>query len=498
MGSTSSKPVARKTDAADEKSQMIASFKTLSVVDNNTAEPLSTSGNLTLGNFNTWERTASKHPGLALARTILAHSDPRATLVKRKAQVADTFVFNHSVHFEPGPRTNQKSSGRCWLFATTNVLRYEVMKKLRLEEFQLSQSYLFFWDKLEKANYYLELTIENAHLPIDDRLIRHLAQGPLGDGGQWDMACNLLEKYGLVPQSIYPESFSSSASGGINTLLTTELREHALKLRRLNSELTSAGTSTEEKIASLRATKETLMASIWTTMTTAMGVPPRPDESFTWEYYDKHDRFGKFEGTPRDFFKTFSNKLYPPTESFSLIHDPRNEPSALYTVDKLGNIWGARPVLYVNTEIDRLKQAVITSIKAGQPVFFGCDVGKDSDRVGGIMDTELYDFKSAYPLSLGLTKAERLQTGESAMTHAMVISAVHLDESGKPVRYKVENSWGTDVGDKGWFVMTDKWFEQYVYQVVIPNSLAPKDLLDIFNGEKKTVLPPWDPMGSLA
>ncbi|KZV96277.1 peptidase C1B, bleomycin hydrolase [Exidia glandulosa HHB12029] len=487
----------------DEKREIIESFGSMSLAG--PARPLSTAGTVTARNLARWEDAAQSLPTTALARTIFAHSDLKSTVAQRQAQVADSFVFNTSVHFPTGPRTNQKSSGRCWLFATTNVLRYEVMQRLKLDDFQLSQSYLFIWDKLEKANYYLEQSIEHADKPIDDRLVEHLARGPLSDGGQWDMACNLLEKYGVVPQAVYPESFSSSASGTLNQLLTTEVREHALKLRKLHKKLAASSLSAEEKTSSLRATKEELMASVWTTITSALGVPPQPDDKFTWEYYDKHGKYGKFEGTPKDFLAAFTSK---PTESFSLIHDPRNTYGKLYTVAELGNIWGMRDVLYVNTEIDRLKAAVVTAIKAGVPVFFGCDVGKCSDRITGIMDPALHDlkatpcayavFQSAFPLSLGLTKAERLQTGESAMTHAMVISAVHLDASGKPVRYRVENSWGTDVGDKGWFVMTDKWFEEFVYQVVIPNRLAPKDLLDIFNSKKKVVLPAWDPMGALA
>jgi len=237
------------------------------------------------------------------------------------------------------------------------------------------------------------------------------------------------------------------------------------------------------------------MASVWTTLTTALGVPPSPDSSFTWEYYDKAGTFHTWNGSPRSFLSRFSPQA---TKAFSLIHDPRNAPNALYTVAELGNIKGMRDVRYVNTHIDRLKAAVVTAVKAGVPVFFGCDVGKSADRLTGILDPAVHSIKQAFPLSLGLTKAERLQTGESAMTHAMVISAVHLDARGKPVRYRIENSWGTDVGDKGWYVMTDKWFEEYVYQVVIPNRLAPKDLLDIFEKGKPVVLPAWDPMGALA
>ncbi|KAG8773518.1 hypothetical protein FRC12_002494, partial [Ceratobasidium sp. 428] len=213
---------------------------------------------------------------------------------------------------------------------------------------------------------------------------------------------------------------------------------------------------------------------------------------FTWDYKDKDGKVKSWEGTPRQFYKTFSSKQYPPLQAFSLINDPRNDYGKLYTVEALGNIWD------VNTESKRLKDAVVTCIKAGQPVFFGCDVGKFLDQPHGIMDLDVYDFKNGLGLKHGMSKEQRLRTGDSAMTHAMVITGVHLDASGAPVRYRVENSWGDATGDKGYYVMTDKWFDEYVFQVVVPRQLASKDLIKVLDGGNPTVLPAWDPMGSLA
>ncbi|KAF8070226.1 bleomycin hydrolase [Lyophyllum atratum] len=442
------------------------------------SEPASPNGALSKSTVSSWEAEASNDPKTKLARTILQHSDIGSALTSRSARIADAHVFNTLVEFKTGPVTNQKSSGRCWIFATTNVIRYSVMKALKLDKFELSQSYLFFWDKLNKANYYLELSIEHADLPVDDRLITHLSGDLVSDGGQWDMAVNLIEHYGLVPQPVYPESTHSSLSGPLNALVKTKLREHALILRRLSSSLRASFVPEDVLISTLRAKKEDLMKEIYTILTATLGVPPNPDEKLVWEYTDADGKFGKWEGTPVEYAKAFASKQY--------------------AVDKLGNIWGARPVLYVNTEIENLKSVVVKLVKAGQPVFFGCDVGKFSDKVGGIMDTALFEYETAFDITLGLTKAERLQVSESAMTHAMVISGVHLDDKGRPVRYKVENSWGEAAGEKGYFVMTDKWFEEFVYQIVVPKALAPKDLVQIFESGEKTVLPPWDPMGTLA
>ncbi|KII92100.1 hypothetical protein PLICRDRAFT_36887 [Plicaturopsis crispa FD-325 SS-3] len=495
MGSAASKPTVSPVFTDDEK----RALNRLSSLSISPASPLSANGTLSLNNVATWESAAAADPKIELARTILPHSDIRSALQTRSAHVADVHVFNHQVDFKTGPVTNQKSSGRCWIFATTNVLRYNIMKKLNLSEFQLSQSYVFFWDKLNKSNYYLELSIEHADRPLDDRLLTHLASDLISDGGQWDMVVNLLETYGVVPQAIHPESTHSSLSSPLNALLKTRLRECALVLRKLSSELKAdSGLSEDEVVRTLRAKKEELMQGIYTVMSATLGAPPSPDKAFEWDYYDKDGKAGHWEGTPVEFYKTFVSKQYAPSDSFSLINDPRNAYETLYTVDKLGNVWGGRPVLYVNTEIENMKATVVKMIKAGQAVFFGCDVGKFSDSAKGIMDTALYAYEDTFNISLTLTKAERLQTADSAMTHAMVISAVHLDAAGRPVRYRVENSWGEAVGDKGYFVMTDAWFEQYVYQVVVPKALAPRNAVKVFEKGDAVVLPAWDPMGALA
>lgn len=463
------------------------------------SNPLSGDGSLTLGHVAGWEAAASADPKTRLARTILFHSDMRGALLSRSAKIRDQHVFSNTLDFKTGPITDQKSSGRCWLFATTNVLRYTIMKRLKLKDFQFSQSYLFFWDKLNKSNYYLELMVKHADLPIDDRLITHLSGDLISDGGQWDMVVNLLENYGLVPQTIYPESTHSSLSGPLNWLLKVKLREHALALRNLAETLRGAHVREETVMATLRVKKEELMKEIYNIMTAVLGVPPPPNKRFVWEYVDADDKAGRWEGTPKEFFEQFATKPYSPLDNFSLINDPRNEYSKLYTVDKLGNVWGGRPVLYVNTEIENMKSVVVKMIKAGVPVFFGCDVGKFSDGATGIMDPAIFEYGTAFDIELKLTKAERLQLCESAMTHAMVITGVHIDViTGQPVRYKVENSWGEHTGKDGFYVMTDSWFEEYVFQVVVPKALAPRELIQVYESGDAIVLPPWDPMGALA
>ncbi|KLO19552.1 peptidase C1B, bleomycin hydrolase [Schizopora paradoxa] len=469
-----------------------------------TSNPISEDGSITTFNIAGWEGDVSKNDKIKLSRTILVDADFKVALVSRSKRVEDTHVFNHQIKLKTGPITNQKASGRCWLFATTNILRYSIMEKLNLKEFELSQSYVLFWDKLNKANFYLENIIDTADLPLDDRMVDYLSKNLINDSSQWDMAVNIIEARGctegIVPQSIYPESFSSSSSRNLNALLRSKLREHALILREYTTSLhqRKPGLEKEDVVVCARAKKETLMKEVWAILTITLGIPPNPDEKFTWDYYDKDDKSQTWTGTPVEYYKTFTSTDYPPSESFSLINDPRNSYKKLYSIDRFGNVWGGRSALYVNTEIDDLKAAVIKMIKAGEPVFFGCDYGQFSDTASGIMDLDLHQFETAFDISFGLTKAQRLQLNESQMTHAMVISGVHLDASEKPVRYKVENSWGPNVGNKGYFVMTDAWFEQFVYQVVVPRSLAPKELVKVYDDGEKIMLPPWDPMGSVA
>lgn len=306
----------------------------------------------------------------------------------------DIQTFNLSIPFEGSPVTNQRSSGRCWIFASTNVFRVAIMKKYNLSHFELSQSYLFFWDKVEKANYFLENILETADEDVDSRLVTAIMASPVGDGGQWDMIANLTAKYGLVPQTLYPDSFNAQNSATMDRLLTTKLREDGLRLRALKN------SSSPTAAASIASAKSAMMQDIVRILTLTLGPPPAGEKKFTWEYYDADKKFKSLSISPLDFADSLHDAHglracggTDVTSLFSLVNDPRNEYNRLLTVNRLGNVWGGRPITYVNVDKDVLKKACIAMIKKGFPIFFGSDVGKYSDGTKGIMDTNLVDYE---------------------------------------------------------------------------------------------------------
>ncbi|KAI0010887.1 peptidase C1B, bleomycin hydrolase [Xylariaceae sp. FL0662B] len=445
-----------------------------------------------------WQSRLLADPKNRLALSALSAANPRDVLSVRATKIADQHVFNIRIPFEGAPITNQRSSGRCWLFASTNVFRIALMKKYNLESFELSQAYLFFWDKLEKSNYFLENIIDTADEDLDSRLVQRILTDPVSDGGQWDMVYNLVEKYGLVPQSLYPDSWNAMSSSTLNYIVVAKLREYAVVLRKILK-------SPKATAASLSAAKSQMMREIHLILTLTLGPPPSTTEQFEWNFLDKDGKARTISSTPLKFAKDISSQEFRITNAaiasmVSLVHDPRHDPLSLLTVDRLGNIVGGRGITYISVELATLKQACISMLKAGLPVFFGSDVGKFSDRASGIMDLDLIDYELGFNIDMysgGLDKAARLRVGESAMTHAMVLTAVHVDAEGNSVRWRVQNSWGTEPGEKGWFIMSDRWMDEFVYQAVVDPRFLAKEVRDVLKKEP-IVLPLWDPMGSLA
>ena len=411
--------------------------------------------------------------------------------------------YDFSVEVETGEITNQKASGRCWMFAATNMMRVEVMKRCGLETFELSQNYPMFWDKLERANYFLETMLQNLDEPLDSRLIQFLLRDPMGDGGQWDMFSNLIKKYGAVPKAWMPETYHSSNTGMMNRMLTLKLRMVAADLR----DTQRAGYKRE----SLRGMKEDALYEIFQILAECLGLPPK---TIVFEYRVKPKEKSKDEGDAKPGAvktKFFRDGPLTPTEFYdkyigldledyvSLIHAPtKDKPfDQTFTVAHLGNVWEGKPVKYLNVGLPVMKRAIIAQLKDGLPVWFGCDVGQMLGREWGTMDMGGFDFQAALGPDFNFNKAHRLDYGDSLMTHAMLFAGVNLDEEGKPNRWKVENSWGDKAGNKGWYIMDDEWFDLFNYQAVVHKKYLEPDALENWKKEP-VVLKPWDPMGSLA
>jgi bleomycin hydrolase len=450
-----------------------------------------------------WQTDLLEDPKNQLAITALSTNNPRTVLLSTSRRLADTHVFNTRIPFEGAPITNQNQSGRCWLFASTNIFRIALMQRYGLDSFELSQQYLFFWDKFEKSNWFLEQMIATQHKDVESRLVQTLLGDIASDGGQWDMVANLVAKYGLVPQALYPDAYSSRNSHVLNSVLKTKLREYALRLRAMCADDTVSADDVSRE-------KSRMMEEVYLIMTVALGPPPRPDNEFVWEFVDKSGAARSVTSTPVAFSheihgtrSRLSNTSVPIPKidaMLSLVHDPRHDPLTHLTVSRLGNIVGGRGVHYVNVDMATLKSACVAMLRAGLPVFFGSDVGQFEDTATGVMDLDLYGYELGFNVSLrGMDKASRLRARESQMTHAMVLTGVHVsdDGNGKPVRWRVMNSWGANVGDKGYFVMTDAWMDEFVYQAVVDPRYVSNEVKDVLRKEP-VVLPLWDPMGSLA
>nr|WP_229745607.1 C1 family peptidase [Pullulanibacillus pueri] len=400
------------------------------------------------------------------------------------AIVAMNQVFSEEI--KTGKVTNQKQSGRCWMFAALNTFNHHLTDLFNLKDFELSQNHTNFWDKFEKSNFFLESIIETASEPLEGRLVSHLLSTPQQDGGQWDMLVSLVQKYGVVPKQVMPETFQSERSGRLNAILNTTLREDALKLRSLHSQ----GRSQEE----IQNVKEDMLADIYKILSLSLGEPPT---AFDFEFRDEDGEFHREQGiTPQAFYQKYVGLNLD--DYVSIINAPtKDKPyGKTYTVQFLGNVVGGKPIKYLNVDMETLKQVAINQIKDNESVWFGCDVGKYSNSQYGIMDTDLYQYEEAFGFPFQMTKAERLDYKSSIMTHAMVLTGVNLVE-GKPTRWKVENSWGEKAGKKGYFVMSDKWMDEYTYQVVVNKKYLSDDLKAALEQEP-IELKPWDPMGSLA
>ncbi|MBS4796562.1 MAG: C1 family peptidase [Actinomyces sp. oral taxon 181] len=407
-----------------------------------------------------------------------------ASLNREKIQHTSTAV---SHRLDDWKATSQKKSGRCWLFSSLNFLRSRARESLGVKNFEFSQSYVFFWDKFERANWFLTDIIATSDEPVDSRLVQFLLGDVLGDGGQWDMAVSVYMKYGLVPKEVMPESEASTNSRPMNARLRAVLHIGALRLR----EAIAAGASAEE----VDTQRRKILADVWKILVVCLGEPP---VRFNWQWRDDEGNFHRDgEVTPHAFYERHVGVDL--SEYICLVDDPRpeNPKGSMETVEHLGNVVGGRPIRYLNAPVEEIKRIAAAQIAAGEAVWFGADVSQPYDRGLGFFVTGIHDYDGLFDVDFSSTKLERVRSGESAMDHAMLFTGVDLDKAGQPRAWRVENSWGDEPGDSGFFTMDDQWFTDNVFEVVVPKSALPEDLAAAVDSEP-IVLPAWDPMGTLA
>ena len=423
-------------------------------------------------------------PANQLMQNAVAQRDVNEIALDRNIVTGATHTF--STVLDDWKATDQARSGRCWMFAGLNLFRTETAKKLNLKQFEFSQNYPMFWDKLERANYLLEAIIETADRPVDDRTVAWLLESPLSDGGQWDMFVNLVKQHGVAPKTVMPESESSSNTSRMNSIISYQYRQGAKNIRDIYQK--------EGGFEQMRRAKEGALQAIYNILSIHLGSPP---DEFDWQWTDKDGQFhrdGKM--TPMQFAEMYVTT--PMDDYVCLVHDPRptSPLGKTFTVQYLGNMVNGSPVKYLNVSIDLIKDLTLRMLLDGQPVWMGCDTGKQMNRDLGIWDAQLFDYPSVYGTDFALDKAGRLEYHQTRMTHAMLFTGVDVVDD-QPRRWRVENSWGTKVGNKGFFLMNDSWFDEYMFEIAAPRSYLSEDLQQALN-EEPIILPPWDPMGSLA
>ena len=372
-------------------------------------------------------------------------------------------------------RTNQKSSGRCWLFTGLNVMRAKMIDKYDLGAFTFSQNYVFFYDQLEKANLFLQGIIDTKDLPFEDRKVDWLFANPISDGGQFTGVSNLIMKYGVVPSEVMPETLCAENTSAMRTQIATKLREDGLRLREAKGDL--------------QKMKVDMLKEIYRMLALCLGVPPT---EFTWARYNSKGEFvDERSYTPKSFYQEYIGTDLE-NNYVMLMNDPVREYYKVYEIDYDRHVYDGQNWVYINLPIEKIKEIAIKSIKDNTAMYFSCDVNKFLSRDSGYADLDNFDYGSLMGVTFGMDKKERVMTHASASSHAMTLIAVDL-RNGKPVKWMVENSWGATSGYQGNIIMTDEWFDNYMFRLVVEKKYVPADVMGLLN-QKPTMLPAWDPM----
>lgn len=378
--------------------------------------------------------------------------------------------------------TDQKSSGRCWMFTGLNSIRPMIIESANLSSFEFSTNYLFFWDMLEKSNLFLEATIENANKDITDKTVEWLFKNPIGDGGVWNSFANIITKYGVVPKTVMPETYHSENTSWLNRILSRKLREYGLRLRELKN--------TKATDIQIRQEKFNMVSEIYRLLVLFLGEPPT---EFSYRFVDKDKNIGEYVSyTPLDFLKLMLPE-YDKNNYVMLMNDPSREYYKVYEIEYDRNVLEGENWRFLNLPADEIKTFALESIKNNEAMYASCDVGKQLNKDDGSLDLNNYDFESLLSTKFGMNKAERIKTFDSGSTHAMLLIACDTDDSDKPVKWQFENSWGASYGHNGYLTFTDEWFDNYMFRLVINKKFIDQKTLKLLE-QKAIMLPPWDPM----
>ena len=416
----------------------------------------------------------------ALQNVMLSNSIKVLSLNQENLNELDTY-FSHSVPSKG--ITDQKSSGRCWLFTGMNVLRAKMIASEDLGAFEFSQVYNFFYDQLEKSNLFLQGIIDTRKKPYDDRTVEWLFKHPLSDGGTFTGVADLIAKYGIVPKGIMKESYTSENTSAFSALLQTKLREFALELRQAHEN--------GKKEKDLQNMKKEQLKVVYKMLAQVYGVPPT---EFTWAPKDANGKYREEpqKYTPRSFYEKYLN-INMQDDYVMFMNDPSRPYWKSYEIEYDRHVYDGHNWLYINLPIEEIKKMAIASIKDSTMMYFSCDVGKFLDTKRGTLDIDNYIYEEMFGTEFGMDKKERIITFDSGSSHAMTLKAVDIDKNGNTVKWQVENSWGANSGFQGTLIMTDEWFNEYMFRLVVDKKYVPENILKILN-EKPTMLPAWDPM----
>jgi len=438
-------------------------------------------GSITPDNLKVIKQSYNKNDAATKALTnALTNNDVKDIALNRYN--LNTIEHNFKYKVDVKGISNQKHSGRCWMFTSMNVLRPIVIDKYNLGNFEFSHNYLYFWDILEKSNLYLEAQIKYAGKPMDDKYVTYLFKSPVGDGGVWNSFTNLAEKYGLVPKEVFTETNSSNNTTWMIRIINRKLREDGLSIRKMYAD--------KAKAKDIEAAKVKMLGDIYRILALNLGEPPT---EFTYRFVDKSGKIGETKTyTPKSFMKEVLGDINF-SDYIMLMNDPSREYYKLYEIEYDRNVMEGTNWKYINLPSDEIKKFAVASIKANTAMYASCDVGKQFNGDLGYSDINNYDFESLYGIKFRMDKAQRIITRESGSSHGMALIAVDTDDNDKPVKWQFENSWGSSSGHNGYLTFTDDWFSEYMFRVVVKKEFIDTKILKILE-QKSIVLPPWDPM----